>query len=139
MLRLEHIGSTSVIGLAAKPIIDILLIVKDAAKETDYLPPLESGGYSLRVREPEFDEHRMFRTPERDVHVHIFGDGSKEIDRYLDFRDYLGRHERDRRRYEALKRKLATQDWSNMDAYAAAKGPFIESIIIKAHQAEGGR
>lgn len=139
VLRLEHIGSTSVPGLAAKPIIDILLVVKDAAKETDYLHPLESAGYVLRVREPDFDEHRMFRTSERDVHVHIFGEGSKEIARYLDFRDHLGRHESDRKRYEALKQKLATQDWSDMDAYAAAKGPFIESIIIKARQAEDGR
>jgi GrpB-like predicted nucleotidyltransferase (UPF0157 family) len=69
----------------------------------------------------------MFRTPERDAHVHVFGKGSKEIARYLDFRDYVRRH-------EALKRQLATRDWPHMDAYAAAKSDFIESIIAKARE-----
>ena len=81
---------------------------------------------------PGFDEHRMFRTPERDVHVHVFGDGSKEIARYLSFRDRLRQDEDGRRSYEALKRQLATRDWPHADAYAAAKGEFIESIIAKA-------
>lgn len=131
-LQIEHIGSTSVPGLGAKPIIDILLVVKDAANEQDYLPSLEAAGYVLRVREPDFDEHRMFRTPEREVHVHVFSEGSKEIARYLNFRDHLREHEEDRRHYEALKQELATRDWPHMDAYAAAKGEFIESIIAKA-------
>ncbi|HLX70402.1 MAG TPA: GrpB family protein [Verrucomicrobiae bacterium] len=131
-LQIEHIGSTSVPGLGSKPIIDILLVVKDAANEEDYLPSLEAAGYVLRVREPDFDQHRMFRTPERDVHVHVFGKDSKEIARYLNFRDHLRRHDADRRNYEALKRELATRDWPHMDAYAAAKGEFIESIIAKA-------
>ena len=72
-LQIEHIGSTSVPGLGAKPVVDILLVVKDAANEADYLPSLETAGYVLRVREPDFDQHRMFRTPARDVHVHVFG------------------------------------------------------------------
>src|ERR1700680_1094357 len=71
-LRIEHIGSTAVPGLAAKPIIDILLIVQASAEEPSYVPQMESAGYVLRVREPDFYEHRMFRTPERDVHVHVF-------------------------------------------------------------------
>ena len=133
-LQIEHIGSTSVPGLGAKPIIDILLVVRNAADERDYLPALEAAGYALRVREPDFDEHRMVRTPERDVHVHAFSGGSKEIPRYLDFRDHLRRHETDRRHYEALKRDLATRDWPHMDAYAAAKGEFIESIIAKTRE-----
>lgn len=131
-LQIEHIGSTSVPGLGAKPIIDILLVVEDAANEQGYLPSLEAAGYVLLVREPDFDEHRMFRTSERDVHVHVFGEGSKEIARYLNFRDDLRQHEEDRREYEALKRELATREWPHMDAYAAAKGEFIESIIAKA-------
>jgi GrpB-like predicted nucleotidyltransferase (UPF0157 family)/predicted N-acetyltransferase YhbS len=130
--QIEHIGSTSVPSLGAKPIIDILLVVKNAAKEKDYLPSLEALGYVLRVREPDFDEHRMFRTPERDVHVHVFSEGSTEIARYLSFRDQLRRDESDRKNYEALKRELAARDWPHMDAYAEAKGEFIESIIAKA-------
>jgi len=62
-LRVEHIGSTSVPGLAAKPIIDILLVVKDSAKEASYVPMLQALGYDLRVREPDFHEHRMLRSP----------------------------------------------------------------------------
>lgn len=133
-LQIEHIGSTSVPCLAAKPVIDILLVVKDAGNEAVYLGPLESAGYILRVREPDFDGHRMFRTPERDVHVHVFGEGSMEIARYLDFRNQLRRDEVDRRRYEALKRELARQDWPHMDAYAAAKGPLIELLITRARE-----
>ena len=70
-LRIEHIGSTSVPGLAAKPIIDILLVVEDSADEDSYLSKMETVGYELRVREPDFYEHRMFSTPARDVHVHL--------------------------------------------------------------------
>ena len=132
-LHIEHIGSTSVPGLGAKPIVDILLVVKDSANESTYLPPLQAAGYELRVREPDFEEHRMFRTPERDVHVHIFSEDAKEIARYLDFRDHLRTHEGDRKQYEELKRKLAAQDWPDMNAYAAAKGELIEAIIAKAH------
>jgi GrpB-like predicted nucleotidyltransferase (UPF0157 family) len=131
-LQIEHIGSTSVPGLAAKPVVDILLVVKNSGDEVTYLPALEAAGYVLRVREPDFDEHRMFRTPERDVHVHVFSEGSKEIDRYLDFRNHLRTEEADRKQYEALKRRLASQNWPNMDAYASAKGNLIESMIVKA-------
>ena len=74
-LRVEHIGSTSVPGLAAKPVVDVLLVVRDAADEGTYLPALEQAGFVLRVREPAFDEHRMLRTPARDVHLHVFPDG----------------------------------------------------------------
>ena len=77
-LRIEHVGSTSVPGLAAKPIIDILVVVSDSSDESAYLPQLEAAGYVLRVREPEWNEHRMFRTPERDVHIHIYSAGCPE-------------------------------------------------------------
>jgi GrpB-like predicted nucleotidyltransferase (UPF0157 family) len=130
-LGVEHIGSTSVPGLGAKAIVDVLLVVRNSADEVAYLPAMEAAGYVLRVREPEFEEHRMFRTPERDVHVHVFSEGSKEIARYLDFRDHLRRNEEDRKRYEDLKRTLAKRDWENMDAYAAAKGELIEELIAK--------
>lgn len=95
-LSVEHVGSTSVPGLAAKPIVDILLVVEDSGEEVSYLPALEEAGYVLRVREPDFDEHRMFRTPQKDVHVHIFSTGSKEIRRLLLLRDHLREDQEDR-------------------------------------------
>ena len=136
-LRIEHIGSTSVPGLAAKPIIDILLVVEDSANESAYLPQLEAAGYELRVREPEWHEHRMFRTPERDVHVHIYSAGCPEIQRNLLFRDRLRINIDDRRRYEQTKRELAKQDWAAMDDYATAKTDVVESIIAAASQSPG--
>lgn len=128
-LRIEHIGSTSVPGLAAKPIIDILVVVQDSADESAYLPRLEAAGYVLRVREPDWNEHRMFRTPERDVHVHVYSDGCPEIQRNLAFRDRLRRNAEDCRRYERLKRELAMREWPDMNTYAEAKTEVIESII----------
>lgn len=130
-VRIEHIGSTSVPGFAAKPIIDILVVVPDPGDESSYLPALVVAGYELRVREPEFDEHRMVRTPERDVHVHIFPPHSKEIDRYMAFRNQLRTNSVDRIRYERAKRMLAEREWEDMNEYADAKSEVIEEIISK--------
>ena len=135
-LRIEHVGSTSVPGLAAKPIIDILVVVPDSADESTYLPQLEAAGYVLRVREPGWNEHRMFRSPEMDVHIHIYSAGCPEIERNLAFRERLRRNIDDRRRYEQTKRELAAREWSDMNAYADAKTEVIESIIA-ASQAAG--
>jgi GrpB-like predicted nucleotidyltransferase (UPF0157 family) len=135
-LRIEHIGSTSVPGLAAKPIIDILVVVTDSAYESAYLPLLEAAGYALRVREPDWNEHRMLRTPEKDVHIHIYSAGCPEIERNLTFRDRLRRNRDDRSRYEQTKRELAAKEWPDMNAYADAKTEVIESIIA-ASQAAG--
>jgi GrpB-like predicted nucleotidyltransferase (UPF0157 family) len=134
-LLIEHIGSTSVPGLAAKPVIDILVVVQDSADESVYLPRLEAAGYVLRVREPDWNEHRMFRTPERDVHVHVYTAGCAEIGRNLTFRDRLRRNAEDRRRYEQTKRQLAAQDWPDMNAYADAKTEVVESIIAASEAA----
>jgi GrpB-like predicted nucleotidyltransferase (UPF0157 family) len=133
--RIEHIGSTSVPGLAAKPIIDILVVVKDSAEESVYLRQMEAAGYVLRVREPDWYEHRMFRTSDKDVHVHIYSDGCPEITRTLTFRDRLRRNSDDRTRYEQTKRQLATQDWSDMNAYAQAKTVVIEDVIAASQTA----
>jgi len=133
-LRIEHIGSTSVPGLAAKPIIDILVVVQDSANEQIYLPQLEAAGYVLRVREPEWNEHRMFRTPKHDVHVHVYSAGCPEIERTLRFRNHLRRNRADSDRYEQTKRDLATQDWPDMNAYATAKTQVIESILAAAEE-----
>ena len=109
MLCIEHIGSTSVPGLAAKPIIDILVVLPDSANESTYLRQLEAVGYVLRVREPDWNEHRMFRTLERDVHIHIYSPGCPEIQRNLTFRDRLRKSAEDRKRYEQVKRELAAK------------------------------
>jgi GrpB-like predicted nucleotidyltransferase (UPF0157 family) len=92
-LRIEHIGSTAVPGLAAKPIIDLLVTVEDADDEAVTVPALEAAGYELRVREPG---HRMFRTPQRDVQVHVWRDSDPEVIRHLRFRDRLRDSPKDR-------------------------------------------
>jgi GrpB-like predicted nucleotidyltransferase (UPF0157 family) len=138
-LHIEHIGSTSVPELAAKPIIDILVVVANSADETAYLPALIAAGYVLRVREPDFDEHRMLRTPTRDVHVHVYSLGSAEIERNLLFRDALRKHPAERERYERVKRDLAARDWPDMNAYADAKTQVIEEIITRAKQEKSTR
>ena len=131
-LRIEHIGSTSVPGLAAKAIVDILVVVQDSRDESTYLPQLEAAGYVLRVREPHWNEHRMFKTPGMDVHIHIYSDGCREIQRNLTFRDRLRRNVDDSRRYEQTKRELAAKEWPDTNAYADAKTEVIESIIAAA-------
>lgn len=126
--RIEHIGSTAVPGLAAKPIVDVLVTVGDADEEGLTVPALTAAGYELRVREPG---HRVFRTPERDVHVHIWSEGHPDVARQIAFRDRLRESSGDRRAYERLKRDLARREWSDMDEYADAKGPFIESVLAR--------
>jgi GrpB-like predicted nucleotidyltransferase (UPF0157 family) len=131
-LAIEHIGSTSVPGLAAKPIIDIVVLVEDAGDEAAYLPALVGAGYVLRVREPDWHQHRMFRTPDRDVHIHIFSSGCVEFTRQLAFRDRLRKNIEDRLLYESLKRRLAKEDWPDMNAYARAKTELVEQITARA-------
>lgn len=133
-LSVEHVGSTSVANLAAKPIIDVLLVVIDSADEAAYAPALEGVGYELRVREPGFEEHRMLRTALRDVHVHVFSRGAAEITRMIAFRDRLRCDPNARREYERVKRQLAGRPWPDMNAYASAKGPLIERLLASAEQ-----
>jgi GrpB-like predicted nucleotidyltransferase (UPF0157 family) len=108
-LRIEHVGSTSVPGLPAKPIIDIVLVVADSADEGQYAPALQEAGYSLRIREPSWYEHRMFKGPANEVNLHIFSAGCPEIDRMLMFRNRLRTSESDRELYAQTKRRLALQ------------------------------
>ncbi len=135
-LRVEHVGSTAVPGLVAKPIIDILVVVDDSSREDTYLPDLERAGYVLRVREPAFHEHRMLRTSGADVHVHVYPAASAEIGRMLGFRDRLRRSARDRDAYAAAKRRLASRPWKSMQHYAEAKSPVIEQILAGAGSGE---
>lgn len=127
--RVEHIGSTSVAGLAAKPIVDILVTVPDVDDERAFVESLVSAGYVLRVREPG---HRLFRTPDVGVHVHVLADSDPEADRYLMFRDRLRSSAEDRIAYERLKRQLAPRDWYEIGRYAEAKGPLVEAILARA-------
>jgi len=132
VLRLEHTGSTSVPGLAAKPIIDITLVVADSANEAAYMPALEGAGYVLRIREPEWYEHRMFKGFGTDINLHVFSIGCPEIDRILLFRDWLRTHPADRDLYARAKRELANREWKSVDNYANAKTPVIEEILARA-------
>jgi GrpB-like predicted nucleotidyltransferase (UPF0157 family) len=132
-LRIEHVGSTSVPGLAAKPIIDMLLVVADSSDEPTYVTPLERHGYALRIREPGWWEHRMLKGPDTDVNLHVFTVGCPEVDRMLRFRDHLRVNPDDRKLYEARKRELATQDWAYVQSYADAKTDVIEEIITRAN------
>ncbi|MDP2286967.1 MAG: GrpB family protein [Actinomycetota bacterium] len=127
--RVDHIGSTAVPGLPAKPIIDIQLSVPDTEDEDSYLPDLIAVGYLLRVRQPR---HRMVRTPELDVQIHICNTGSDWERRHLLFRDWLRHNSADRAAYGDLKRDLARQDWMDMNAYADAKGPLISVMTERA-------
>jgi GrpB-like predicted nucleotidyltransferase (UPF0157 family) len=132
VLMLEHTGSTSVPGLAAKPIIDMLLVVEDSADEAAYVPALEGAGYVLRIREPDWNEHRCFKGPDTNVNLHVLSRDCPEIDRVLMFRDRLRSHDDERRLYEGAKRDLAKQRWRYVQNYADAKTAVIEGIISRA-------
>ena len=103
---IEHVGSTSVPGLCAKPIIDILLLVEDSSDEGSYVSELEKAGYVMRVREPDWYGHRMLKGAEPEVNLHVFSTGCSEAQRMLDFRDWLRTHEADRNLYADTKRRL---------------------------------
>jgi len=131
-LLVEHVGSTSVPGLAAKPIIDILLAVPDSADEPSYVPAMEAAGYVLRVREPGWFEHRMFKGPDININLHVFSAGVTEIDRMLRFRDWLRDTGADRDYYEQTKRDLARRTWRHVQHYADAKTAVVREIMERA-------
>lgn len=132
MLLLEHAGSTSVPGLAAKPVFDIVLVVADSADESAYAPALESAGYVLRIREPDWFQHRMFKGQDPETNLHVFSEGCSEIDRTLLFRDWLRSNPADRDLYERTKRALAAEEWEHIQNYADAKTAVIGEIIARA-------
>ena len=132
VLLLEHVGSTSVPGLSAKPIIDIVLAVSNSADEPSYVPPLEERGFVLRIREPDWFEHRLLKAPDIAVNLHVFSAGCDEIDRMLAFRDWLRLHGDDRRLYEETKRELAARTWKDMQNYADAKSELVQDILARA-------
>jgi GrpB-like predicted nucleotidyltransferase (UPF0157 family) len=131
-LRIEHTGSTSVPGLTAKPLIDMVLVVADTRDEDAYVPPLEAAGYVLRIREPEWHDHRLFKGPDTNVNVHTFSDGCSEVDRMVAFRDRLRAHDDDRELYESAKRELAAREWKYVQNYADAKSAVVQEILARA-------
>jgi GrpB-like predicted nucleotidyltransferase (UPF0157 family) len=137
VLLLEHVGSTSVPGLAAKPIIDLLLVVVDSADEPSYVPALEDAGYMLRIREPNWYEHRMCKGSDIGINLHVFSLGCPEIDRMLLLRNWLRSSPSDRWIYECTKRELACLDWKYTQNYADAKTATIEEILKRARGAIG--
>jgi GrpB-like predicted nucleotidyltransferase (UPF0157 family) len=131
----EHAGSTSVPGLAAKPIIDIVLAVPDSAVEDSYVPKLEVAGYALRIREPDWFEHRLFKGPDTDINLHVFTAGASELDRMLLFRDWLRGNVADRELYLRVKRDLAQRTWRHVQHYADAKSAIVADIMARAEAA----
>jgi GrpB-like predicted nucleotidyltransferase (UPF0157 family) len=132
VVHLEHVGSTSVPGLAAKPIIDILLVVTNSADEASYVPALEAVGYVLRVREPDWFEHRLFKGPDININMHVFSDGAEEAERMLVFREWLRHNDADRERYERTKRELGRRTWRHVQHYAQAKTTIVQDILTRA-------
>lgn len=132
VVRIEHVGSTSVPGLAAKPLLDILLVVQDSSNESTYLPALERRGYFLRIREPDWYQHRVLKGPDTNINLHVFSTGCVEIDRMLTFRDWLRTHDDDRLLYEQTKRELASRTWKHVQNYADAKTTVVQEILGRA-------
>ena len=131
-LQVEHAGSTSVPGLAAKPVIDIVLVVPDSSDEAAYAPSLEAAGYALRIRTPDWFEHRVFKGPDTNINLHVFSRGCSEVARMLAFRDWLRGNDADRELYEKTKRELAARPWKHVQNYADAKTQVVEEILSRA-------
>ena len=119
-------------GLAAKPVIDIVLVVADSSDEAGYVPALQDAGFQLKLREPGWYEHRMLIDHDPDVQVHVFSPGSSEVQRMLLFRDRLRAHAEDRDLYQRTKRELASERWAYVQDYADAKSSVVEAILARA-------
>ncbi|WP_203136838.1 GrpB family protein [Microbacterium sp. JZ31] len=140
VLQLEHVGSTSVPGLPAKPIIDIDLIVADPSEEGAWLPPLEDAGFELRVREPWWHEHRCLKLWDPLTNLHVFGPDAPEPWRHRIFRDHLRRDAADRQRYATAKREAAAAANARAETvmqYNARKSAAIREIYERAFRDAG--
>lgn len=100
------------------------------------MPALEAAGYTLRIREPEWLEHRLFKGPDTDINMHVFSAGAPEIERMLRFRDWLRANEADRERYASAKRDLARRAWRYVQNYADAKTEIVQEIMSRANALE---
>ncbi|WP_072482358.1 GrpB family protein [Amycolatopsis australiensis] len=136
VLLLEHVGSTSVPGLCAKPIVDILLEVPDSGDEDAYVPALEAAGYRLVIREPDWEKHRCFKGPDTNINLHVHSPGNGQTERYLLLRDRMRAHPEERDLYAAKKRELAAKVWKYVQNYADAKTEVIDEILGRARAAQ---
>jgi GrpB-like predicted nucleotidyltransferase (UPF0157 family) len=140
VLELEHVGSTSVPGLAAKPIIDVDLTVADPGREEDYVPALEAAGFHLVIREPWWYGHRVLRADEPPCNLHVFGPDSPELVRHRLFRNWLRGNPGDRDRYAAVKRQAAAAanaGGEHVMQYNAPKQQVVREIYHRAFLAAG--
>jgi len=131
-LLLEHVGSTSIPGLMAKPVIDVVMTVADSTDEEAYVPALERRGFVLRIREPEWFEHRLLKGPNRSANLHVFSEGCEEARRMVAFRDWLRTHPMDRELYQSTKLELAARTWKHVQHYADAKSAVVQEILARA-------
>jgi GrpB-like predicted nucleotidyltransferase (UPF0157 family) len=129
VVLLEHVGSTSVPGLPAKPIIDMVLEVADSSDEAAYVPALEAAGYALAVREPEWLRHRLCKGPDTNINLHVFSAGCEETERMLTFRNWLCTNRADRDLYARVKRELSACGWKYAQQYADAKTNVVNEIL----------
>ncbi|MFG1603203.1 GrpB family protein [Actinoplanes sp. NPDC049265] len=129
VLGIEHVGSTSVPGLPAKPIIDIDVLVADTGDESRYLPPLEAAGFRLLLREPWWYGHRMLIDDVEDLHLHVWPPDSPEAVRHRLFRDWLRTHPEDRDRYAETKRRVSHETAERPGDYTLAKNEVIDQIF----------
>jgi GrpB-like predicted nucleotidyltransferase (UPF0157 family) len=142
VLELHHVGSTSVPGLPAKPVIDVDLVVADSADEPAYLPDLVSAGFVHTIREPWWHEHRLVKYADPVAHVHVFGPDCPEVVRHRMFHDWLVEHEDDRERYAHAKRAAAAEmnaqpgGGTGMD-YNRHKQPVVRDIYERMFRAHG--
>ena len=132
VVRVEHAGSTSVPGLPAKPIVDVVLEVPDSGDEPSYVPDMEGAGYRVVIREPEWYEHRVLKGPDTNVNLHTFTAGCEETDTMLLFRDHLRASADDRELYARTKRELAAYPWKYVQQYADAKTAVVQEIMERA-------
>jgi GrpB-like predicted nucleotidyltransferase (UPF0157 family) len=136
VLGLEHVGSTSVPGLAAKAIIDADLVIAGTDDEAAYVPALEKLGYVLVLREPWWHGHRMLVDQDEDVHLHVWPLGSPEVIRHRLLRDWLRTHPEDRELYASTKRRLAGE--ADGGDYSMAKSDVIDAIFERIFAAGSG-
>ena len=139
VLALDHIGSTAVSGLAAKPVIDVDLTVADSADETAYVPALNAAGFELRIREPDWHEHRLLAGDDPRVNLHVFSPDGPETIRHLMFRDWLRANPDDAGRYVAAKRAAATATVAGelVMVYNQRKEAMIREIYARMFAANG--
>ena len=132
-LRIDHKGSTSVPGLAAKPVIDIQISVRSLEPEDAYRVPLQSIGYQMQPDNNDLGKRFFFRPTDHAANVHVRELGTYGEQVTLLFRDYLRTHPEAAAHYGAVKSELATRNWADVDEYAAAKSTVVWSLMHEAH------